>query len=110
MNTKITYLYRDAANYKETESVVVSGRMSLGDVLLYLDEGEYFAPADVGLPHPGPKLASWPDEDDDHCWCSLDAESFEPTDEDATLTAAELLGRFRQAFAAGWPAQTAAPV
>ncbi len=44
MNTRITSLYRDGSNYKQSESIVVRGKLTFAEVEHYLDEGEYFIP------------------------------------------------------------------
>lgn len=108
MNTRITYLYRDADNFKESESVVVSGVVRLSDLQPFLAEGLYFCPADVHLPHPGEKLTggTFPGRSDDP-WCELEADDFVYTMADATRgTAADLIAAFRVASGAGWPSQT----
>jgi hypothetical protein len=51
-NTRVSYQYRDADNYKVGRDVVFSGEISPWDlklIALCLDEGEYFIPGAVGL-------------------------------------------------------------
>lgn len=51
-NTKLWYMYRDAANYKVHTDVVLSGEMTPEQWEAILDsceDREYFAPAKVGL-------------------------------------------------------------
>lgn len=51
-NTKLWYMYRDAANYKVHTDVVLAGEMTEEQwktILSCCDDGEYFAPAKVGL-------------------------------------------------------------
>ena len=53
VNTKISYLYRDADNYKMRHEVVIAGSMSEEQEKAIedsLDEGVYFIPSQVGLP------------------------------------------------------------
>jgi hypothetical protein len=96
-NTRITYLYRDASNNKQSESVVVHGELSFGALEPYLDEDLYFIPDQVELEDLqtrfGGKLTS-----DDHPWHELHEEDVEQTDDapTLTLTAEALLERFQQ--------------
>lgn len=96
MNTRITYLYRDGSNYKQSESVVIQGELTFAEVEPYLDEGEYFIPGQVGLEDLqhrfGGKLTM-----DDHPWHELKEDDFELTDDPLTgsITTQELLERFR---------------
>jgi hypothetical protein len=96
MNMRITYLYRDASNYKQSESIVVLGKITFADVEPYLDEGEYFIPGQVGLADLhhrfGKKLTM-----DDHPWQELNEGGFEATNDPPTLsmTAEQLLERFQ---------------
>ncbi len=103
MDTKITYLYRDASNYKQHGEVVVDGPIAFADLEPYLDDGTYFVPTDVGLDHPGEKFGSRFPSEDDHPYCELDADDFHPTTEPAIMSAQDLIELFRQAHAAGWP-------
>ena len=51
-NTKLWYMYRDAANYKVHTDVVLTGEMTpehWETILSCCDDREYFAPAKVGL-------------------------------------------------------------
>jgi len=72
MNTKISYLYRDASNYKEHNEVIVSGEFTSNDlkrISRCLDEGEFFIPRDVGLPEN--RITPYR-TDDDHCWFEME--------------------------------------
>lgn len=103
MNTAISYMYRDADNYKETARVVLSGELSktdLADILAARDENFYFIPSQVGLDDLQEKLAAYGSgdmTDSDHVWHELEDDAFEATDETPTneLTVAELADRFR---------------
>ena len=106
--TRMSYMYRDAFNYKYTESITVEGSLTFRDLKPYLNDGEYFAPDDVGLPHPGREHATgWPSSDD-HCWCELAVGDFKPAnDSDETLMLAkDLIAAFKKASEEDWPAQT----
>lgn len=96
MNTKITYLYRDAANWKKLNIAVVSGVITepQKDIIMsHLYEGEYFIPRQVGLP----ELRFSKITDLDHCWFELSRNSFEATNESPTeiINVDELVQRFR---------------
>lgn len=96
MNTKISYLYRDASNYKVHNEVVISGTLSKEQrkaILDSLDEGENFVPSAVGLPEA--KFDEY-DSEDDGPWFELEEESFEDVHEKPTVsvTADELVGEF----------------
>lgn len=98
VNTKIQYLYRDAANYKVTNTVIIPGRMTeeqIKRILATLDEGEYFQPHKVGLPE---KRFDKEDPELDHPWFELTKEDFSETTEAATLqiTPRELVRRFEE--------------
>lgn len=52
-NTRVDYLYRDGSNYKMHSSEIVSGAITpeqVEQIKNSLIDGEYFYPADVGLP------------------------------------------------------------
>ncbi|MCR4313072.1 MAG: hypothetical protein NUV58_02395, partial [Candidatus Roizmanbacteria bacterium] len=49
MNTLITYQYRDASNFKESDTVIIRGLLSINDIEEYLYEKEYFIPSEIGL-------------------------------------------------------------
>lgn len=78
MNTRIKYLYRDAGNYKQFGSVVLSGAITPQEVQTIrtgLESGEYFIPSQVGLADLQPNMPSFPDRDSDHVWHELDPQS-----------------------------------
>lgn len=80
MNTKISYLYRDADNYKNLNQVVIPGLVSsdqISTIMDCLNEGEYFIPEQVGLPEDRGFEES---TEADHCWFELCRNGFEPTD------------------------------
>ena len=47
---RVSYLYRDASNYKFRGEFVLSGFVSEEDIRKCLIDGEYFLPRAVGLP------------------------------------------------------------
>ena len=98
MNTKISFLYRDASNYKVYNDVVVSGTFTveqIGQITDSLEGGMYFIPEQI----------YWPVErfgsitDDDHPWCELCENDFETTAQKPTIpmTAAEVVDCFVEA-------------
>lgn len=98
MNTKISYLYRDASNYKMPNDIVIAGLITehqIDIIMDCLDGGQYFIPKQVGLPEE--RFGEW--TEDDHCWFELHRDSFVATGEEpgADLTADELVWRFREA-------------
>lgn len=73
MNSKFSYLYRDASNYKQFGYVVFSGEYAEQDKTLLLDnlhEGDFFIPEDVGLQPLQEKFESV--SIDDHPWHEID--------------------------------------
>lgn len=97
-NTRITYLYRDASNYKQYNGAVVAGTFTeqqIETIMTCLDGGEYFIPKQVGLP----EKRFGEITEDDHCWFELNGDSFEITtaDVDVDITASEIVKRFLEA-------------
>lgn len=98
----VEYLYRDAANYKVWNRVVLAGQLTrteIQEIFGYLHDGEFFIPNQVGLPEERFETVN----DDDHVWFelpsgSLEVGCFAPTH---TITARELLENFR-AVAGKW--------
>lgn len=85
MNTKISYLYRDADNYKRYNECIVAGTLSANQICTILDccdMGEYFIPGQVGLPE---RRFDPHDPQADHCWFELGADSFSETIEPPTM-------------------------
>ena len=96
MNTKISYLYRDADNYKMRNECVITGTLTAEQartIRACCDMGGYFIPRQVGLPE---RRFDRYDPAVDHCWFELDEDCFSETIEPPTiaLTAAELVDRF----------------
>ena len=104
MNTRFSYLYRDACNYKAFNQVVIKGECSDQDkrlINLALD-GEFFIPEQIGLPlvRPSEEITI-----DDHCFAELDPENdINLTDEEPTvaITWSEIMNNFRAALKDGW--------
>ena len=95
-NTRITYLYRDASNYKRWNECVVKGRITAGqvhEILSCCNEGMYFIPSQVGMPEE--KFSE--ETEDDHCWFEIGEGSFAMTLQPPTegITVDELIQMFR---------------
>lgn len=107
-NTLISYMYRDADNYKIINEVVVSGLMSdeqIARIMATLDDGEFFIPTQVGLPaNDMTSLGYSFDVQSDHPWFTLPGDgvtsTLRPPTED--MTADELVAKFEKAAADGW--------
>ena len=98
LNTKISYLYRDASNYKQHNEVVVFGTFTefqIDTIMDCLEGGEYFIPKQVGLPEE--RFSKW--TEDDHCWFELKRDGFEVIDMEpnVNMTSEEMVGRFMEA-------------
>lgn len=64
VNTSFEYLYRDAANYKVFETVILCGALRIDEVTPFLHEGEFFIPSQVGLCDLQPPVKT----EFDHVW------------------------------------------
>lgn len=95
MNTKISYLYRDASNYKVPNECIVRGLLTDEQTKAILDclDSDNFIPSQVGLPE---RRFDRFDPEEDTCWFELYESGFEPTDAEATvdLSVDELVSRF----------------
>lgn len=97
INTRIDYLYRDASNYKQPNTAIVSGAISEEQrrtIMDCLDEEEYFIPHLVGLPEIRFDSYSMMD---DHRWFELQDSAFSDTEESPTveISAEELVKAFQ---------------
>lgn len=98
MNTKISYLYRDASNYKMPNETIILGPITEHQIDIIMDClecGENFIPSQVGLPEE--RFGEW--TEDDHCWFELQRCGFEATGEEpvVNMTVDELVGKFLEA-------------
>ena len=85
MNTKISYLYRDADNYKKVNECVIAGTLTTEQICTIkdcCDMGEYFIPRQVGLLE---RRFDDYDSEIDHCWFELNEDSFSETTEPPTI-------------------------
>ena len=99
MNTEISYLYRDANNYKNSNTVVVKGEVQFSDIQPYLKNGDSFIPGQVDL-----EDLNGYDVKEDHPYHELRQDDLELTEAKPTtsLTAAQLITKFKQAYEEGW--------
>lgn len=111
MNTRMEYLYRDAANYKSLNRAIVAGTITEDQkkaIYETLEDGTYFIPEQIGLD----LYRGWNVTEDDHPYCELDVghdfyETAEPAD-DEMFTVEDLVAAF--AAAGGkWDAAQYAP-
>lgn len=104
-NTKFSYLYRDASNYKAFRELVLEGKLTRKDIQDVLEDGANFIPEQVGLPELQAELgqygAEFPSEDD-HVWHEID--SIAETDEEPNfeLTAKQVKQLFLDVKKVGW--------
>lgn len=109
MNTKVEYLYRDAANYKSHGAMVMEGvpdQDLAARLRSALFDRSYLVAAQVGIP----SLAPWmvegtpPDEELDHSLHEVQwppTETLDPVTEPA-VTFEEFVTRVERAQADGW--------
>lgn len=98
MNTGISYLYRDAGNYRKHNEVVVPGTFTPGQtgaITGCTDAGGYFIPARADLPEK--RFGSI--TEDGHCWFEPDMDGSEETDAgaDTGMTPGEVVAKFLKA-------------
>ena len=97
-NTRFRYLYRDAANYKMPNEVILKGTLTekeIEEIRSVCEAEEYFIPRQVGLPE---KRFDERDDEVDHCWFEIPEYAFETTDKTETIdmSAQDLLEAFRK--------------
>ena len=97
-NTQIIYQYRDAANYKFFDTVIVGGSFSLGDIEKYLYDNEFFVPAEVGLKGLQPEKLN----NNDHIWHEILEISHTNKKPTVTITAEEIVLNFERASLEEW--------
>ena len=98
MNTKFSYLYRNASNYKKFNDVVINGALNLDDIEPYLKDGTFFIPSEVGLDD----LQNDPFTSEDHIWHEI--EEIESTIDQSTveLNYSTLIKNFKKAHSNDW--------
>jgi len=87
MNTSITYQYRDASNYKEFNTVIIRGLLSLDNIEVYFYEKEFFIPSEIGLKDL--QLESL--TPDDHIWHEILKISLTHEKSSVDITAEEII-------------------
>ena len=100
LNTKISYMYRDACNYKQLQSVILSGELTKGQIQQIYDscDGEFFIPAQVGLP----EIRFGEITEDDSCWFEIGDITLTLDNPTENYTAKEVLDKFLDAKENGW--------
>ena len=98
MNTSITYQYRDAANYKEFDTVIICGLLSLNDIEESLYEREFFIPSEIGLKDLQPKNLN----QDDHIWHEILEISHTHERPTVDITAEKIISNFKKASLDEW--------
>ena len=96
-NTRLNYLYRDAANFKTCNSVVLSGVMT-DEMFEEMqccceDAKELFIPEQLGLD----LIRNWETTEDDHPYAELEDYELVPDKPTIDMTVEELLEKFREA-------------
>lgn len=92
-NTRISVMYRDAANYKKTADIVLAGALAQTDLdhmVSAMDEGTYFLPGQVGLRALNPGAAHH-DEELDHPWHTIEAVQLTSEAATETVSTAQLV-------------------
>lgn len=124
LSTVIPTLYRDGTNCKVSGQIRLRGPITptqIAALRAALDEGLYYAPADLGLTHLGRR--EWPNgfprDEVDHCWHEMDIDNIdivatEDLDEsgehiDHAGTPTEFVTAVRAAAESGWPSSTLNP-
>lgn len=116
MNTRIDYLYRDAANYKKGGHVVITGECSVAQIealrkaCMVEDDNAFFVPAAVDMPMLNTD-EPWDDEID-HPYHALGEASMTSDQASDTRTIGDLIDSFSgidwQDAAATWDEARAA--
>ena len=99
-NTKFSYFYRDADNYKQHEVIVLSGAMTLeqaATITSKLDEDDGFVPSAVGLQDLQEHMVNGWDPQVDHPYHEIDEISLTDLKSTTEMTVAELVERFASA-------------
>jgi len=98
MNTKFSYLYRDACNYKRYDEQIIFGSIGFEDIQPYLRDKTFFIPSEIGLTDLQDNVFSIYD----HIWHEID--SLQMTNDEATVDihAAELIEKFKKAHHNDW--------
>ncbi|MDR4499640.1 MAG: hypothetical protein MRK02_17235 [Candidatus Scalindua sp.] len=98
MNTLITYQYRDASNYKEFDTVIIRGLLSLKDLEEYLYEKEFFIPSETRMKDLQPENLN----QDDHIWHEIPEINHTNQKPTVKITAQDIISNFKKASLKGW--------
>jgi len=98
MNTKFSYLYRDAWNYKKFHSIILSGFISLDKIEPFLRDHTFFIPSEVGLPD----LQEEVFKSYDHIWYEIEAVKLTDEQSTAAINSSTLLANFKKAHKLDW--------
>ncbi|MDR6218862.1 glyoxalase superfamily protein [Deinococcus soli (ex Cha et al. 2016)] len=101
-NTRLSYLYRDASNYKASSHVIVEGHLTWRALTPYLDDGTSFLPGQVDLAALQDRFGTGLDQDDDHVWHDVTGVEFTDRPPTDARDAQALLAAFAEAHADGW--------
>lgn len=111
-NTEVSLLYRDASNYKQHRSFVVSGALdeaSAARVRAALDQGQWLVVPQlserlaVELPDPrAAMLEEFSLSEDDHCWVELDGLALTDASPTVGVSAPQLLAAVVACAEEGW--------
>lgn len=95
--TQVTYLYRDASNYKYWGDFCVLGELHVQELNDYLFDGEFFIPEKIGLAALRPEATI----NGDHLLHSFE-ECKAVEGREYQMTAGEFRSRIREACLRGW--------
>lgn len=99
-NTALSYLYRDASNYKQHADVIFSGALTLDEahqLLNAMDEEDSFVPSAVGLNDLQDMMCSDWDPEEDHPLHEIDGLALTDKQATETQTAQAFLNAFLNA-------------
>ena len=100
MNTKISYMYTDGGNYKYLDNIIVKGQITTSQIKEIENSlhAEGFIPEQIDIP----VLRPIPENEDDHCWHTLEDFTFTEEEPTENMTVEELVERFKKAAIDGW--------
>lgn len=97
LNSKITYLYRDASNYKFWGEFKLRGEITFEEITPYLLQGSWFIPARLDLKCIVPESQN-SDDHELHEFFQIEP----TTDEDCIFDKAEFIARLKHSADQGW--------
>ncbi|MFA5873803.1 MAG: hypothetical protein WC832_07540 [Anaerolineales bacterium] len=110
MNIRLTYEYRDNANYHVSGEIVFANPGSMPVQLIErqlrvaMEGHEHFIARQVAIPEVFFEKESYPYGDEDHSWHTLVSvsETRDPETDEASRTIAHFIEKIRQASKVGW--------